>query len=378
MKFNWSNKQPSFSLNESGSIKKYLKYIGGLILIIFIFSVVGYFIYKNMVPVVLPKQGVDLSSAPVTLKQQAAPEKPFDFSGTLYLSLRKIGGVFDLGIYAFNIKGTVGSRFTTIFADKIVKGGNYNMYISPSVSLDGKKLVFARGKAIPEGLQIFTSDTSGENVQQITNTSDKYKREPIFNSADTLIAYISENTKFSTSDSSLNIPENWSTYLTDLKGNIVKVAGGVNPIFSPDGKKLLVLQNDGLHAFDVSIWKKPKHLGLVAKTIGRASSQMKISISADGKMISWSSENARNVIVSRINSWDTFSINQFLVIQTRAYWSAFSPDGKYLAVNEWRKNSSDGNEYPVIMGYDLSNGKSEMITTLISDDKAYLWLGAWK
>jgi hypothetical protein len=30
------------------------------------------------------------------------------------------------------------------------------------------------------------------------------------------------------------------------------------------------------------------------------------------------------------------------------------------------------------MGYDLSNGKSEKIVTLVSNDNSYLWLGAWK
>ncbi|MCX6786527.1 MAG: hypothetical protein NTU85_01755 [Candidatus Kaiserbacteria bacterium] len=369
---------------ESGLIKKYLKYIGGLIVVILILQAVGYFIYKNVVPAALPEkntqgQGVDLSPATVVFTGQPAPEKPFDFKGTLYLSLKKINGNFGLGIYTFNINGTVGSKFTTIFADRITKDGDYNISISPSVSSDGKKLAFARGKVSAQLLQIFTSDISGTNAQQITNTPDKYKREPVFNPSGKLIAYISHKTKSSANDPDPNIPESWSTYVTDLKGNVVKIAAGVNPIFSPDGKKLLILQNDGLHAFDIRVWTNPKHLGLVVKTVGgRASEQMKISVSTDGRMMSWSSENTMKVVVSHINSWDTFSISPFLVIKTKAYWSVFSPDGKYLAVDEWRKDSIDGTEYPVIMGYDLSNGKSVKLLTLISDDKSYLWFGAWK
>jgi hypothetical protein len=131
--------------------------------------------------------------------------------------------------------------------------------------------------------------------------------------------------------------------------------------------------------FNISILAKPKPLGLVVKpTIGVASQVMKIAISSDEKMLSWSDVNAEAVTVSRINSWDTFSISPFLTIKTKAYWSVFSPDGKYLAVDERRKDSSDGNEYPVIMGYDLSNGISEKIVTLVSDVPSYLWLGAWK
>ena len=371
---------------EPQLIKKYLKYAAGLILLILVVCVVGYFIYKNIIPIIFPQEnvsqtqkGVDLSPAPVTfVGGDPLPEKPFDFRGTLYLSLMKINGQYALGIYAFNIEGTVGSRFTTILASKILEDNSHYINISPSVSVDGKTLVFARKKMNTPALQIFTSDISGENIHQVTNTLDKYKREPVFSPSGEFIAYISHNTKLSADDPDPGIPESWSTYLTDIKGNAIRVADGVNPIFSPDGKKLLVLQNDGLHAFDINVWTEPKHLGLVSKTVGGgASAMMKIGVSADKKMIAWPSISKNNVVVSKINSWDNFSISPLLVIKTKAYWSVFSPDGRYLAMVEWRKDDT-GNEYPIIMGYDLSNGKSEKIVTLISDNKSYLWLGAWK
>lgn len=376
----------NFSPIESQSVKRYLKYAAGSIILIFAVCTVGYFIYKNIIPIISPQKnvpqtqkGIDLSQAPVEFfGEKSLSERPLDFKGTLYLSLIKINGQDGLGIYAFNIEGTVGSRFTTIFADKISKDGDYYINISPSVSKDGKTLVFARKKMNDPALQIFTSDISGKNIHQITNTPDKYKREPVFSPSGEFIAYISHNTKSSDKDPDPGIPESWSTYLTDIKGNAIRVADGVNPIFSPDGKKLLVLQNDGLHAFDISTWTTPKHLGLVLGTVGGgASAMMKIGVSADGKMIAWPSVSKNNVVVSRINSWDNFSISPLLVIETKAYWSVFSPDGKYLAMLEWRKDDT-GKEYPIIMGYDLSNGKSEKIVTLTSDDKSYLWFGAWK
>lgn len=364
----------------SHSFKKYLKYAGVVLVAASVLSVAGYFLYRNTVSKNSSNivQGVGLSQAPITFKGVSAPDKPFDFSGTLYLSLMKVQGLNALGVYAYNINGVAGTRFATIFADKITVDKNYNINISPSVSLDGKKLAFARGKANGSALQIFTSDISGANVQQITHTPDLYKREPVFSPSGELIAYISHNTLTSANDPDPEIPESWSTYLTDRNGKATKIAAGTNPIFSPDGKKLLVLQNDGLHAFDISVWMKPKPLGSVVKTVGgRASASMKIGVSADGSMIAWPSLTANNVVVSRINSWDTFSISQFLIIQTKAYWTVFSPDGKYLAIEEWRKDAA-GNDFPVIMGYDLSNGRSEKIVTLMGDNKTYLWFGSWK
>jgi len=367
---------------ELRPIRKYLKLSVGLLLAISALSAVGYFVYRNIVLEVSPQKnstvGTDVSQASTTFKGVSAPEKPFDFSGTLYLSLLKIGGVNALGIYAYNITGEAGSRFTTLFAEKRVASGNYNVNISPSVSSDGKQLVFARGKADGSALQIFTSDISGKNLQQITKTPDAYKREPVFNSSGTLIAYISHNTLSSANDPDPDLPESWSTFLTDMKGKVNKVSTGSNPLFSPDGKKLLLLKHDGLHLFDISVWTKPKDLGLVVRELsGNASETMKIGISADGKMMAWPAVSARNVVVSHINSWDPFSISPFLIIETKAYWTVFSPDGKYLAVEEWRKDS-EGNESPVIMGYDLSNGKSEKIVSLSTDNKSYLWFGSWK
>lgn len=359
--------------------RNYLKYAGTLLLLVAVLSVAGYFLYRNSVTGSSEDaaRGVDLSQPTTAFKGAPAPEEPFNFTGTLYLSLVKIGGVNALGIYAYDINGAPGSRFATLFADKISTDGNYSLYISPSVSSDGKKLVFAKAKK-GTAFQIFTSTVSGTDVQQVTRTPDKYKREPVFSPSGTLIAYISHNTLTSANDPDPDFPESWSTYLTDSQGNAVKVAAGTNPLFSPDGKQLLVLQNDGLHAFDISAWKKPKALGLVVKTVGgRASSAMKLSVSADKKMLAWPSVGVGSVVVSRINSWSPFSISPLIVMQTKAYWTVFSPDGKYLAVEEWRKDSS-GNESPIIMGYDLSNGRSQKIVTLMGDDKAYLWFGSWK
>lgn len=359
-----------------------VKYIGGLLVLLLVFSVAGYFLYQNVsTSTSLNKEGAaqdtGLSQASTTFKGVPTPEEALHFTGTLYLSLVKIGGPYSFGIYAYHINGEAGSELTTLFADKIATGGDFNMNIAPSVSADGKKLVFARGKP-GSALQIFTSDISGKNVQQITHTPDKYKRGPVFNPSGALIAYLSHNTLTSANNPDPEIPESWSTYLTDSKGDAVKVAAGTNPMFSPDGKKLLILQNDGLHAFDVSTWGKPKPLGLVVKTSGgRSSETMKLSVSADGKMLAWPSIATGNVVISTINSWNPFSISPLLVIQTKAYWTVFSPDGKYLAVEEWRKDSQ-GNEFPAIMGYDVANGKSEKIVTLEGYDKAYLWFGSWK
>lgn len=58
---------------EPQLIKKYLKYATGLIVLILVVCAVGYFIYKNIIPVIFPQKNipqtqksVDLSPAQVT------------------------------------------------------------------------------------------------------------------------------------------------------------------------------------------------------------------------------------------------------------------------------------------------------------------------
>jgi hypothetical protein len=363
-------------------IKKYLKYIIGSGILILFILVIGFFARKNIMFLENQQNKIDLTPASVTFisgtPSQSNQQKPFDFKGTLYFALAELGGPHALGLYSFDISRKTEEKPKIILASEMDKAGEYYQNLSPSVSSDGQELVFSRKKHSDPALQIFISDLDGKNLKQITSSDDPYKREPIFSPSGGLIAYISKNANAPAGDIYSPKIEIWTTYLTDLNGHSVKVADGANPIFSPDEKKLLVLQNDGLHAFDISSWENPRALGLVAKTLeGGVSYAMKIGVSADGKTMAWSSPAKNEVLVSKINSWDNFSISPLIIIKTRAYWSVFSSDGKYLALDEWRKDKT-GNEHAVIMGYDLASGQSKNIITLVKYDKGELWFGGWK
>jgi Tol biopolymer transport system component len=370
---------------ELATNKKNIFYGGG-ILIIIIFLTVIVFSYRNAVSSFLHKNilsqktnEIDLTPAEVIFKIKPGADKPWDLKGNLYLSLKEINGPLGTGIFTLNLAEADNLKLTSILADKRSTKEAYLENVAPALSADGKLMTFARGKAGTSELQIFVSDILGKNLKQITYAKDVYKRDLTFSPTNNLIAYKAYNgTKPPENKDDYNIPENWSSFITDLQGNVTRIADGVNPLFSPDGKKVLILQNDGLHLFDLSLPKNPQHWGSVVKTVGgRASMQMKISLSADKKMLAWSSENSKSVVVSKINSWDNFSFSPLLIIKTRAFYSVFSPDGKYLILNEWR-NGIDGKEYPVLMVYDLASGKSRKIITLENFDKSHLWLGAWK
>lgn len=355
---------------------KYLKIAAGLSAAVAL-AVAGYFIYTNIYLGTAPKQlaqdGAYFVQGQVFFRGRPAPRQSLTFKGNLYLSLVKNDGKDVPNLYTYDL-GQASSSLKMLLLDKTTKNGSFNL--SPSVSPDGERLVFARvdvpvlGKINDTTIQIYTSDISGKNVKQITNTPEAYKREPIFSPSGNLIAYIARD-----ASSDPDLPESWTTFLTDGKGSMVKVANGCDPIFSPNGKTLLILQKNGVYSFNINEWKKPV-AGKIAflTSVYPESYSSKMTTSPDGKMIAVSSQGG--FFVARIN-WDTFKLDRFMLVDARAVWLSFSPDSKYLAVDEWRKDEK-GNEYPIIMGYDLSNGLSETIINLSEYDKSYIWLGSWK
>ena len=356
---------------------KYIKiaaaFLGAVILI-----VAGYFFYTKVYPGTKSEQSggnkIPLQGQ-VSFKGKPAPVKPFELTGKLYLSLLKNDPQDVPRLYTY-APGEASTSVKVLSIDRPEKNGSFSL--SPSISSDGKKMVFARGEAPASGkiadsvMQIYTSDISGKNVTKITSAAEVFKRDPVFSPSGNLIAYIARENIVSVNP---DLPESWTTYLTDNKGVFVKVANGTNPIFSPDGKTLLIIQKDGVYSFNISDWKKPVAGKFVFFTsTNRETYSSKMTVSPDGTMLAISSD--IGVSVSKIN-WETFKLDRLMLVSTNASWLTFSPDGKYLAISEWRKGN-DGNGYPVLMGYDLSNGASEELLNVSAYDKAYIWLGSWK
>ncbi len=332
-----------------------------------------YFVYKQRSPSIPVSTPVSVNS-----NDSASPK---NFTGTFYLSLVPNNDTLPLGIYSYNLDN---KSWTRVLVDNNVGVKDYSANISPVVSNDGSFMVFARRENVltnKDGskFEIYTSALDGRNLKQITNATGRFKRDLAIDNSNKLIAYVVQQESSATNIDPV-LPESWVVYLTDLNGNVSRVADGTNPLFSPDGKKLLILQNNGLHLFDISNYKKPQQIGLVSPTVdGRASQTMKISLSRDGNMMAWSSVNKKNVVISKINSWDIFSISPFKVINAPAYWSVFSNDGKYLAVMKI-KISKAGNDYGVISVYDI-NAKGDInkqVLSLGGYDEKYVWFGVWR
>lgn len=341
----------------------------------------------------------------VKLTATPLPPRPIEAKGTLYFSLRNTNGGLPLGIYSYSLDT---KKWTKVLVSPSLNP-SYFINFASALSSDNKSIAFARKEVVDKqnptlnAGQIYVSDLSGNNVRQITQSDTIFKRDPAWSLDSTMIAFIGKNSSSvsvpaellkenwrthlngltgSAYDEALaKVPENWTVYLSDLDGKEYKIAAGFNPLFSPDGKKLLILQGDGLHMFDISNPGKPTDLGPVV-TRARVSLGMKVSMSQDATLLAWTyagvTTESSKTEVSRINSWGVFSLTPVMTIEkTKGYWSAFSPDNKYFALEQMFTDES-GKAYPVVQVYDIGTGSSDQILTFKNYKKEYLWFSGWE
>ncbi len=306
-----------------------------------------------------------------------APKAPLPGyrEGTLYLSLIPDSGTMPLGIYSYDVAN---KRLGRVLVDPSLSIPDYTAYISPSLSSDGATLAFASKKHNDPAFQIYTARPDGTDMKQITKGPEALKREPVISPLGSAIAYVALRGATTTDP---ELPDNWDVYLTDLSGHAAKIAQGVNPLFSPDGTKLLILKNDGLHLYDITNVTHAKEIGLVARAVGgRASQTMKLALSRDGALLAWSSPGKENVIITKITSWDPFSLAPFKTLPVKAYWSVFSPDDRYLALQQIKVSSRTGLEYAVVSMFDLGSEATSTLPSVLNLYQyvnEYMWLGGW-
>lgn len=307
----------------------------------------------------------------VVLRFEPSPTEPIALQGNFLLSLVPVQEKARFDIYSYSL----GTDSWTRHFESSSPRNKYYLNFSPGLSNSRTHIAFARKTDRDAPLQIFIAKLDGTELRRITNVPEPFKRNPVWSPNDNRIAYIAHNTKTSATDPNPEIPESWSVYITDLDGTVNKVAVGTNPIFSPDGQTLLVLQNDGLHAFDVSDPSKPQDNGLVFETSGgRASQTMKIGVSRDKSMLAWPSVATGETHVFRIDSWDPFLTTPHMSIRAKAYWTVFSPDGRYLAQMEVQ---SVHDTKAIIRVYDLKTGASRDALDLNGFNKTHTVFTAW-
>ncbi len=333
---------------ETGT-KKIIWIVVAAILIIVAAAVYFFYPEKRQINHLPPKTAIDDVQLP---------------EGKIYLTLQSLYPENSpLAFYEFNPASKKLNKFS-------IKENNV---LTPYFSADAKKMVFAAER--DGATEIFTANSDGSDIKQITvGAGNGNKQLPVFSPDASLVAFV-----LKPKGQVLPYPENRKVYVVGQDGKEKFVANGVNPMFSPDGKSLLVLKNDGLHLVDLKTGKDRSVISLSKEIKGSgAMVSMKLFLSRNGELLAWTNMERKQVYVIKISSWEPFQYHFIkTMLDVAAFWPVFSPDGKYLALQEvdW---AAPAPKNPRLTIYDLKNFQKQMTYDLNSYKQAAMWITDWQ
>lgn len=211
-------------------------------------------------------------------------------------------------------------------------------------------------------------------LKQITKSDTLRKREAKWAPSGNEIVFIAQDNV----DSNGFIPDDWSIYTTDLDGNETFITEGTHPLYSPDGKKLIVLKNDGLYLFDIES-KGGEKIWNVAGDMAFAN--MQFDISWENNLLAWSAPDKGEVVLFKINSWEPFSAQIIKKLDIHAFWPVFSLEGNYLVMEEvdWPENSEGEPINPRLVIYDMETFErdKDFYVDLSEYMQTSMWVNDW-
>ena len=291
-------------------------------------------------------------------------------TGTLYLSLRpEPANQNPISIYSLDFKTATLQNLA----------GDNGDYLTNKYSPDGTKIVYGTYLYNAPKLYVVNSDFSNKvEVPLPPNISIAHSAS--WSPDGTILAY---QTKTDTDGNDLN-PEEWQIYLTNLQTGTYKfVTTGVSPIFTPDGN-LLVLKETGLYLFFLDdLAAGAPNEGLEGERIidledGGGLANMKLGISPQGDKLAWSVPDRGILYLFTVKSWDTFDASLKKTAATTGFWPIFSPDGKYIALEEVETNLAGVFVFPSIAVFDANTLHKKTILSLQNYSTDSLFITDWR
>jgi WD40 repeat protein len=128
---------------------------------------------------------------------------------------------------------------------------------------------------------------------------------------------------------------NWEIVIFDPATDqiLTTVAGGYQPKWSPDGKKILYLKEDGLYVYNLDTKTETQLIAI--REGGKVTGTSMIDLSPNGKYLVWTTAKAGVITVKEIVNWDTVAlkdVGQMKVSGAEFFWPQFSPDSSYYVV----------------------------------------------
>lgn len=134
-------------------------------------------------------------------------------------------------------------------------------------------------------------------------------------------------------------PGQWKLYHGVIGSNEEPrhIANGTSALFSPDETKILYVGDDGFHLYDLASGIDTP-VPQIEVEVDEKLSYIMTDLSLDGRTLVMTNSQTKEVKVGTITSWEPFTIEWTQIYPILAYWPAISPDGNYLALQQfqWR------------------------------------------
>ena len=287
--------------------------------------------------------------------------------GKIYLSLRG-AAASTTGIYEFDVKKKELKEF--------LRNDVCNNFV-PDFSANKEKIAFVSDcQSAQSYIAIGKSDKTEikKLIIALPEKEETYKTRTIFSPDGKKIAFTL--TKFRGDI----LAESWQSFVVDLNGNVKLSTYGVMPLFSSDGKHLLVLKNPGIYKINLETEEIERVIELRGKdnelVLGQIN--MMLSLSPDGKKLAWSNIDRGEIYIFEINSWEPFNYRLVGQIKSNAFWSSFSPDGKYLAAQEADIKEDGASSNLRISVFETCRFSKLFSYSLEKYNPDYLWVTEWQ
>ncbi len=254
-----------------------------------------------------------------------------------------------------------------------VEDSYYHNYMA-SFSPDLSKMVFVKSYREDKN-KVMIWNESQEHLRALTLFLDFLPRNPKFSPDGREVTYWGSN--------DLTNPEGSSVYISSLDGEQEEITNGAYPIFSPRGNSLIFLKNDGLYTIDLKTREESLAVDLKDEVLfpdldltGLGWYSFRFNVSPDGRFLVITNTLGRSNRILEITSWRTFEYELYLEPDfSQPIWPVFSPNGNYLALEEYRFDEDF--ETLRLSIYDLETFEIVGGTSLDDYELDYVWVTDW-
>jgi len=200
---------------------------------------------------------------------------------------------------------------------------------TPTASTDGRYIVGVTSTGVSNKTTqaIYEYDTTRGSMQKFASKIAATPYFPRLSPDTTSIVFDTPSSVGTSSIQFLYKPSFWNIFLVSRGGIPRVITHGTYPQWSPDGKSILYVSDDGLRQFTIASSTDTLVFKFQGGTVNYT---MSLDVSKDGAHLTWTDPADQQLMVASITSWNPFMAHVDKIVPTVAVSPLFSPDGRRI------------------------------------------------